>query len=179
MFYFDELPNELILMIFSYLTKFELLESFLKLNTRFNCLLSKYIHHINLSSIFTKNEINKFSKDYFSYIKNEIYSLTIDNYQIGKDFLQTTKSIQLENLFRIKLIDHGIDLQQELLKRFNPEVLTVVITSLNQENKQWELASTSVKRLEIEFETGEIAKKYFTNSLCFYLNGVCFVLVVC
>jgi len=167
MFHLEDLPNELILIIFSYLTKFELLESFLKLNIRFNILLSNYIHHLYFSSILTKNQLDKYSQNYFPFINNYIYSLTFDNYQIGNDFLEKTKFIQLENLSRIKLIDNGIDLQEDLLQRFKPDTLNLVITSLNQENKRWKLLSTSVKRLQIELETGENAKKYLRSTFSF------------
>jgi len=167
MFHLDDLPNELFLIIFSYLTKFELLESFLKLNIRFNILLSNYIHHLYFSSILTKNQLDKYSQSYFPFINNYIYSLTFDNYQIGNDFLEKTKFIQLENLSRIKLIDNGIDLQEDLLQRFKPDTLNLVITSLNQENKRWKFLSTSVKRLQIELETGENAKKYLRSDFSF------------
>ncbi len=59
MFYLEELPNEIILIIYSYLSKFDLLESFLKLNQRLNNLLSRYLNHINLSSILPNNQIEK------------------------------------------------------------------------------------------------------------------------
>ena len=88
MFHFEDLPNELVLIIFSYLTKFELLESFLKLNQRFNILLLKYIHHINLSSILTKIQLDKYLNNYLPLINNHIYSFTFDNYQIGNIFLK-------------------------------------------------------------------------------------------
>jgi hypothetical protein len=42
-----------------------------------------------------------------------------------------------------------------------------VITSLNQENKRWKFLSTSVKRLQIELETGENAKKYLRSAFSF------------
>jgi len=167
MFHLEDLPNELFLIIFSYLTKFELLESFLKLNIRFNILLSNYIHHLYFSSILSKNQLDKYSQNYFPFINNYIYSLTFDNYQIGNDFLEKTKFIQLENLSRIKLIDNGIDLQEDLLQRFKPDTLNLVITSLNQENKRWKFLSTSVKRLQIELETGENAKKYLRSDFSF------------
>jgi hypothetical protein len=93
--------------------------------------------------------------------------LTFDNYQIGNDFLEKTKFVQLENLSRIKLIDDGIDLQEDLLKRFKPDILNIVITSLNQDNKPWKFLSTSVKRLQIELETGENAKKYLRFGFSF------------
>jgi hypothetical protein len=160
MFYLEELPNEIFLIIYSYLTKFELLESFLTLNQRLNDLLSKYVNHINLSSILTNNQLNRFSKNYFPHINSYISSLTIDNYYIGNDFLEKTKFIQLDNLYRVKLVDNGIDLQHDLLQRFKPEILNIVITSLNQESKHWKFVSTSLKRLEIDLEIGEYAKKY-------------------
>ena len=167
MFHLEDLPNELFLIIFSYLTKFELLESFLKLNLRFTILLSKHIHHINLSSTLTRSQLDKYSKNDFPHINNYIYSFTFDNYQIGKDFLEKTKLIQSENLYQIKLIDNGIDLEEDLLERFKPDILNIVITSLNHENKRWKFLSTSVKRLQIELETGENAKKYFKFSVSF------------
>jgi hypothetical protein len=167
MFHLEDLPNELFLIIFSYLTKFELLESFLKLNIRLNILLSNSIHHLYFSSILTKNQLDTYSQNYFPFINNYIYSLTFDNYQIGNDFLEKTKFIQLENLSRIKLIDNGIDLQEDLLQRFKPDTLNLVITSLNQENKRWKFLSTSVKRLQIELETGENAKKYLRFGFSF------------
>ncbi|CAF0844300.1 unnamed protein product [Adineta steineri] len=163
MIYLEDLPNELILSLFSYLTKFELLKSFLKLNIRFNILLSNYIHHINLSSILTKNQIDKYSKNYFPYINNDIYSLTFDNYEIGKYFLEKIKFIQLENLYKIKLIDNGIDLQDGLFEIFKPNILNLVITSLSQEKKRWKFSSTSIKQLQIELQTGDIAKNFLTN----------------
>lgn len=162
MHYFDELPNELFLIIFSYLEKSQLIESFFQLNKRLNNLLLKYIYHINLSSILTKNQFNQFLKIY-----SFIYSLNIENYQIGNDFIQKFKFIPLENLYRIKLLDYGIDLYEEILQRFKPEILNIVITSLNQDNKSYQFFSTSLKQLEIEFQIGEYAKKYFHINFLF------------
>lgn len=153
MFCLEDLPNELFLLIFSYLKKFELIESFLQLNNRLNNLLLKYISHINLSTIFRKNEINHFLN-----INSFISSITIDNYQIGNYFID---KINLENLYRIKFIDNGIDLQEKFFEKFQPEILNIVITSSNSNDKQCKFISKSLKRLEIEFQSGEYAKRYF------------------
>lgn len=151
MFCLEDLPNELFLIIFSYLKKYELIKSFYELNKRLNSILFKFVYHINLSSIITKDQLEKYLNIY-----SFIYSLTIDNYQIGNYFFEKIKFIQLENLYRIKLIDNGI----HLLERIKPDVLNIVITSLNHENK---FLLTSLKRLEIEFQIGEYAKKYFLS----------------
>jgi hypothetical protein len=151
MFCLEDLPNELFLIIFSYLKKYELIKSFYELNKRLNSILFKFVYHINLSSIITKDQLEKYLNIY-----SFIYSLTIDNYQIGNYFFEKIKFIQLENLYRIKLIDNGI----HLLERIKPDVLNIVITSLNYENK---FLLTSLKRLEIEFQIGEYAKKYFLS----------------
>jgi len=159
MFCLEDLPNELFLIIFSYLKKYQLIQSFFQLNKRLNSILFKFVYHINLSSIITKDQLDKYLNIY-----SFIHSLTIDNYHIGNYFLDKIKFIQLQNLYRIKLIDNGINLQENLLKIFKPDVLTIVITSLNQEKK---FLLTSVKRLEIEFQIGEYAKKY---SLAFFFK---------
>ena len=75
-----------------------------------------------------------------------------------KYFFEQTK---FENLYRIKLIDNGINLQDDFLQRFQPDILNIVMTSLNHDDKQYGFLSKSLKRLEIELFIGENAKKYF------------------
>ncbi|CAF1004696.1 unnamed protein product [Adineta ricciae] len=120
---------------------------------------------MNFSSVLSKQQIDKYAQKFLPFIRNSIYSFTFDDYHIGRTFFDQTRSIRLENLSQIKLIDHGIDLQDDFLGQFRPETLNLVITSFNQTCKPCKLLSTSIKRLHIEFETGDDAKHYLANHL--------------
>lgn len=155
----EDLPNELLLIVFTYLSKLHLFQAFLRINGRLNDLLSKYAHHINLSSVFSQLEIEQYCHNVLPQLKDTVYSLTLDSGHIGRSLLETAKCIPLHNLSRIKLIGRGLDLQEDLLRVLRPDVLHLVITSFNETSKLCPLASTSVQRLKIEFETGEDARQ--------------------
>ena len=157
MFDFDELPNELYLIIFSYFKKYQLIQSFYQLNRRINYLIIKYFLHINLSTKFP----NKQFKEYLN-IQSFISSLTIESNQIEKSFLN---QIQLDSLNQIKLIDSAIDLQEYILDKFQPETLHLVFTSLNELNRNSQINFQSLKKLELEFYIGEYAKNYLLNEI--------------
>lgn len=147
----EGLPNELCLLVFSYLNKWQLIESFYRLNQRFDRLLFKYLSHVYISSNIRRKDL-----DYLAKISSWIESVTIENQQIGREFL---KKCHLENVHRIKLIDHGTEFYQEILSKYQPERFHLVITSFDQQTKPYRIDSNSLKEVQMEFYLPEYAKK--------------------
>lgn len=147
----EGLPNELYLLVFSYLNKWQLIESFYQLNQRFNRLLFKYLSHVYLSSNVQRKHL-----EYFTKISSWIQSITIENKQIGREFLQ---QCQLNNLQRIKLIDHGMEFYQEILSKYHPGKFHLVVTSFDQQKKSYRIQSEGLEEFQMEFYLPEYAKK--------------------
>lgn len=146
MFGFDDLPNELYLILFSYLKKDQLIESFYQLNQRIDRILLNYFSKIFLTTKLTRKQLQQYQQ-----IDSLINYLVIDNYQIGKEFL--CKDIPLKNLSEIKLIDSAIDFSEKL----QPEIINIVCTNFNENNQKIHFQS---KQIQFEFISSEYAKKY-------------------
>lgn len=153
MYHLEDLPNEVLLIILSYFNKFELSQSFIDLNQRFTHLVTKYLHHIHFSSKYRREDLIQLLVDKIPVIQQFIYSLSIDNQTVGKYFLENSKTIQLENLFSLQLVDQGIDLLDDFSSIYQPEVLTLIQTPFYQQTKRYSITSTSLKYLQIDVQT--------------------------
>ena len=148
----EDLPNELCLMIFSYLTKCQLIETFTRLNQRFDRLLGRYLSHVYLSANFTRNDFKSFEQ-----IQSWIRSVTIENERIGREFL---RRYQLNNLQRIKFIDQiGNNFNEEISNKYQPEIFHFVFTSFQQQNSPFRIQCNSLKEVQLDFYQSEYAKK--------------------
>ena len=170
MFDLEDLPNELLLMIFSYISQLELSQSFLQLNQRFTNLLIPYFRHWNLSSKFEQKKLNRLFINYFPLLNNFVSSLTIDNEHIGREFLEKTKSIPFENFSYLQLIDNAIELTEDFIEKFSPECLKLVQTPFYQENKRDYFLPKSIKDLSLHFHIEYDTEKYRSFDQRIFLN---------
>ena len=153
MFGFDDLPNELYLIVFCYLTKDELIESFYQLNQRINSILLKYFSRIFLQTKLTRKQIEQYQQ-----IDAFIQNLTIENYQIGKEFI--CEKISLKNLSRIQFIDSALELYENVIERIQPEIIAFVSTCFCQNQRKFDFQSKSIQKFQFEFLSNDFATKY-------------------
>lgn len=149
---FEDLPNELILLIFSYFNRSELFQSFLQLNKRFTSLLVEHFHHLHLSKTFTQEDFQRLMIEYFPVMKDYISSLTIDHPCIGKEFLRRIESVPLNHFFSVHLIDEAIDFHEEFLQRFQPDRVQITSTSFYPTKNPIRLQSTSIKQIQLDLQ---------------------------
>lgn len=144
----EDLPNELLLQIFSYLNQLQIFQCFLDLNQRWTDLLVRHMSTLRLSM---NDDTHRLLEEYLPSIKDFVRSLSIDHQLIDNAFLQHWKFHPLINLCSLELIDHGIDLAEELLRVCQPERLKIVQTPFCQARRvQRSFLPTSLRRLQID-----------------------------
>lgn len=147
----EDLPNELLLQIFSYLNQLPIFQCFLDLNQRWRNLLVRHMSTLRLSSNDNHDDTRRLLEEYLPSIKDFVRSLSIDHQLIGNVFLHQWKFHPLINLCSLELIDHGIDLVEELLRVCQPERLKIVQTPFCQARRvQRTFLPTSLRRLQID-----------------------------
>lgn len=159
MFLFEDLPNELILIIFSFLQPSDLFEKFLRLNSRLKNLLVEHFRHVELLKSFDQENFRKFVDEFLPLTNDFVRSLTIDHQIIGNEFLHRTKSIRFDCLENLRLIDDAIDLSDEFLRRFPLEFLRLSSTSFYERTKSISLQSKSIKRIQIDLQIEHFIEK--------------------
>ncbi len=118
----EELPNELFLLIFSYLKSNMVIQTFIDLNQRFQSLILQFTRHLVLPTDTESNWIN----NYMLSIKNDIETLTLNVELIASVF---SCKYSYPNLHSI-IIYLGLEWQVEL--NVENELPTVaIISSLN------------------------------------------------
>lgn len=123
---FQGLPDELLLMICSYLTPYETLKAFNDLNYRLNCTISQYRQHLDFRSLTLRQfySICKFIRYSFG---DQVRSIILSNgVPSVRQLVLFRKQIEpfetcLPNLERLTLIDHSddeLDLYLPLISTF-------------------------------------------------------------
>ena len=111
---FEQLPDELLLIICSYLTPIEILKSFNDLNVRLNCTIRQYRRHVDFRSLNLR-EFYLFSKLIRHSFGRDVRSLILSNgVPSVRQLVLFRKQIEpfeqiLSNLERLTLIDHSDD----------------------------------------------------------------------
>jgi hypothetical protein len=126
---FEDLPDELLLLICRYLNIFEILNSFTCLNTRLSKTINEFTEKIDLNSIPLKL-INRFINEIFPHINSNVRSLIFtDDFQrfpINVELFDNLESIHfltkfpddfLLNINEIEIDLVSVDLENDLLKR--------------------------------------------------------------
>ena len=167
MLVFDDLPNELILIILSHLTKFQLFQSFSNLNRRLNDLVGNFVQHLSLSSSVSRTQFDALFDNHLRSIQSLLCSLSIENDTVGNYLLEKTQFIPLHNLSRLKLIDRALDLHEHLFKSIEPDRLDIVVTPFYPNDPSTPLSFASSKPLQIHLDIGDNAKDFFPRlTLC-------------
>ena len=147
----EDLPNELLLQIFSYLNQLQIFQCFLHFNQRWTNLLVRHMSTLRLSMNDRHDDTHRLLEEYLPSIKDFVNSLSIDHQLIGDAFLQQWKFHPLINLCSLELIDDGIDLAEELLQVCQPERLKIVQTPFCQVRRvQRSFLPSSLRRLQID-----------------------------
>ncbi|CAF1449574.1 unnamed protein product [Didymodactylos carnosus] len=138
----EQLPNEILLEIDRYLSPYDVLTSFLNLNSRFNLTISDYKYNLDLSQDISLEKFSHLCTNILPLINNSIYKLTLnDGYSPYQMFIFNTKQYDYSfpNLVCLTLKgfnDSGIDLLiNMLIKSINLKIL--IITYTNQDQGPW------------------------------------------
>lgn len=111
---FEQLPDELLLMICSYLTPYEILKSFNDLNHRLNCTIRQYRRDLDFRSL-TLRQFHSFCKFLRHSFGDDVRSLILSNgVPSVRQLVLFRKQIEpfeqvLPNLERLTIIDHSDD----------------------------------------------------------------------
>ena len=111
---FEQLPDELLLMICSYLSSYDILKSFNDLNYRLNCTISQFRQNLDLRSLNLR-QFNRYCKLIRFSFGNQIRSLILSNAVPSvRQLVLFRRQIEpfeqiLLNLERLTLIDHYDD----------------------------------------------------------------------
>ena len=170
----EDLPNELLLQVCSYLNQLELCQCFLALNERWRNLLCRHMSHLSLSMNIKLEERHRLLNEYFPRMKHFVSSVTIDHPAMTRAFLEQCKSQPLVNLSALEFIDHGLEGSEELLRVCQPERLKIVQTSFYHGRElQCSSLPSSLRRLEIDAHVEPAYEKYF---FCLILRPVAILL---
>lgn len=163
MFTLEELPNELLHQIFSYLHSDEMIYSFLNLNMRFYSLCLPFIERINLSS---STNIHLWNTENFQKIPSLIKALKLNDTQIDWVF-DSPESMPLD-FPQLQTIQLRILLQNEHYKYYLP-MMKQTLSSLVLEYQNATLFSRIDHEILHEFILDESSTKL--NDLT--IDGVC------
>ncbi|CAF1143122.1 unnamed protein product [Didymodactylos carnosus] len=113
----EELPNELLLVIFSYLSSIEIIYSFVNLNNRYSQILSLYSIDLDLSSINIEN-LNYYCQKIIPAVGAYVHSLTLNN-KLSEKYLEIIlKANQIDYVFpnlEKFTLPHSKQIQENLL----------------------------------------------------------------
>lgn len=140
---FENLPDELILSILSYLSPVEIFSSFLDMNRRFNRTITFYRENIFLGHL-SREEFELLTKTFLKQLADQVRSLTIsDRSAIGLSKIFETEFLR---------IDHEFPLLRKLVfKQINIEVL---------ENISWRFNSIrNLQELVINIADNHLSEK--------------------
>ncbi|CAF0732726.1 unnamed protein product [Adineta steineri] len=129
----ESLPDELHLLVFHYLCRFDLIYAFSNLNIRYQRLIQPYIYNIDLSQgSLSYEDFQLFLHHILPLYGNAVYSLTINGYPQLK--LLESQIIYLTNLTSLTLkLDASInDDAPEKIRYYNTELFSFnTLTELN------------------------------------------------
>ncbi len=118
----EELPNELFLLIFSYLKSNMVIQTFFNLNQRFQSLILQFTRHLVLSTDTDSNWIKK----YMVLIKNEIETITLSIELILSVFSGKYSYPNLHSIIMYLNIEWQIELNIE-----NQSPMDAIVSALN------------------------------------------------
>ena len=120
---FEDLPDEILLLICRYLSQLDILDSFSNLNKRYTKTITFYRENIFLSHL-TSNELEHFLTDHLSTFASNVISLYVNNssmLNLGKIFEEKFDKIDQQFSRLTRLDFHQIDIEtlENLSWRFN------------------------------------------------------------
>ncbi len=118
----EELPNELFLLIFSYLKSDMVIQTFLDLNQRFQSLILQYSRHLVLSADIDPNWIKKRMLS----IENNIQTITLNIKLIRSVFFGKYSYPNLHSITLYSSIDWQVELDTE-----NESPAVTIVSALN------------------------------------------------
>lgn len=163
---FEDLPDEIFLLICRYLSQINILDSFSQLNKRYTQTITFYRENIFLSHL-TYNELQHFLDDHLVKLSTNVLSLYINNssmLNLGKIFERKFSKIDQEFPRLTRLDFHQIDIEtlENLSWRFN------TMTNLRQLNI--DLTKDRLSSMPIQFDEFLCGKLFSSSNSFQYLS---------